>query len=71
LGPIKIAARSIKKNLWGIINAIVLNANNGMAESVNSRIKILKTKARGFRSKDRFKNAILFHYGGLELYPEK
>ena len=70
LKPMIMVAQMIKENLWGIINAIVLNADNGMAESVNSRIKILKIKARGFRNKLRFKTAILFHYGGLDLYPQ-
>lgn len=70
LKPMIVVAKMIKENLWGIINAIVLNADNSMAESVNSRIKILKIKARGFRNKARFKTAILFHYGGLDLYPQ-
>ncbi len=29
----------------------------------------LKVRARGFRSKRRFRNAIYFHLGGLELCP--
>lgn len=69
LAPLQMVAESIRKNLWGIINAIVLNANNGMAESVNSKIKILKTRARGFRNPERFKTAVMFYCGGLDLYP--
>jgi transposase len=69
LPPIKRVARMIHDNLWGILNAIVLRADNAMAESVNSKIKILKIRARGYRNRQRFKNAILFHYGGLNLYP--
>jgi len=70
LAPFKMVARTIKKNMWGILNAIVLNANNGPAESINSKIKMIKAKARGFRNKERFKTAILFHCGGLSLYPQ-
>ena len=70
LKPIKIQATSIKKNLWGIINAIVHNKNNAGAEGINSQIKVLKVKARGFRNKERFKSSVLFHFGGLDLYPE-
>ncbi|WP_045856040.1 ISL3 family transposase [Teredinibacter purpureus] len=70
LNPIKSVAKSIKKNLWGIINAIVNKKNNAGAESINSRIKMLKVKAKGFRHKARFKAAILFHLGGLDLMPE-
>jgi transposase len=69
LPALKNVARMIRDNLWGILNAIVLRADNAMAESVNSKIKVLKIKARGFRNRQRFKNAILFHYGGLNLLP--
>jgi transposase len=69
LAPMKIVARSIKHRLWGILNAIVLRADNSMAESVNSKIKLMKIKARGYRNKERYKTAILFHFGGLSLHP--
>jgi len=62
-------ARSIKKNLWGIVNAIVLNQTNANAESINSKIKILKVRAKGFRNPERFKRVIFFHLGGLDLKP--
>jgi len=71
LQPMKTAAKSIKKNLWGIINAIIYQKNNAQAESINSRIKILKVRAKGFRNYERFKTTILFHLGGLDLYPKK
>lgn len=67
--PMKKAAAMIREHLWGILNAIVLRAHNGGAESINSRIQLLKHRARGFRNKARFINAIYFHLGGLELYP--
>lgn len=70
LEPVKKVARMIKKHLWGILNAVVLDANNGHAESTNSKIKMLKVRSRGFRNKQRFKTAIYFHLGGLDLYPE-
>jgi transposase len=43
---------------------------NSGAESINSLIKRVKTNARGFRNRDRFRMAIMFHCGGLDLYPE-
>lgn len=70
LEPVRDVARIIKKHLWGIINAILLNVSNGGAESINSRIKMVKIRSRGFRNKTRYKNAIYFHLGGLDLYPE-
>ena len=70
LEPVKRVAKTIKNHLWGILNAIVLKANNGGAESLNSKIKTIKVRCRGFRNKKRFRNAIYFHLGGLDLYPE-
>jgi transposase len=67
--PMKKVVRMIREHLWGIVNAVVLRANNGGAESINSRIQLMKYKARGFRNKHRFINAIYFHLGGLDLYP--
>lgn len=69
LEPIKQVARTVKRHLWGIINAVVLGVTNGPAESINSRIKAIKVKSRGFRNKQRFADAIYFHLGGLDLYP--
>ncbi len=70
LAPMRAAAETLRRHLWGIINAIVLKASNGLAESINSRIKTLKTRACGFRNEERFRDAILFHLGGLDLYPD-
>lgn len=70
LGPIRKVARMIRRHLWGIINAIVLRADNALAESMNSRIKTVKVRSRGFRNKTRFRRAIYFHLGGLNLCPK-
>jgi transposase len=70
LEPVKKVAKTIKTHLWGILNAIVLNANNAGAESINGRIKLIKVRSRGFRNKTRFRNAIYFHLGDLDLYPD-
>ena len=69
LEPIKAVARTVKEHLWGIINAIVLEANNGRAEGINSKVQSLKNRACGFRNRERYKTAIYFHLGGLDLYP--
>lgn len=70
LKPMRDTAKTLKNHLWGILNAVILGVNNSHAESMNSRIKTIKTRARGFRNKQRFRNAIYFHLGGLKLYPE-
>lgn len=70
LEPVKKTARTIKTHLWGIVNAIVLDAHNGLAESINSKIKLVKVRSRGFRNKRQFAKAIHFHLGQLDLYPD-
>lgn len=69
LKPVRKAAKTIQRHLYGIINAIVLKANNGIAESINAKIQKVKAMACGFRNRDRFRRAIYFHLGGLDLYP--
>jgi transposase len=67
LDPIIKAGRTIKSYFWGIMNAIRLKANNAMVESMNSGIQRIKRMACGFRNRERFRMAILFHFGGLDL----
>lgn len=64
------AADQIEIKLFGILNAMRFKASNGLAEAINGQIRALKVRARGFRSKERFKRAILFHYGGLPMAPD-
>ncbi|HRK10085.1 MAG TPA: ISL3 family transposase [Thauera sp.] len=70
LPPMRKAALTIKAHLWGILNAIVLKQSNGHAEGMNSTIQRIKQRGCGFRNKERFRNAIYFHLGGLDLYPD-
>ena len=69
LEPVRKVALMIKEHLWGIINAIVLKADNGRAEGMNGKIQRLKSRAYGYRNRERFKTEIYFHCGGLDLYP--
>ena len=41
------------------------------AEGLNSRIQAIKRRACGYRNRERFRHAIYFHLGGLDLYPER
>lgn len=70
LKPVVAAAQMIRKHLRGILNAIVHGATNAASESVNAKIQRIKRQACGFRNRERFRNAIYFHCGGLDLYPE-
>ena len=69
LEPVKKAARTIRDHLWGILNAVLLRGTNATSESINSKIQRLKRRACGFRNRARFRRAIYFHLGGLDLYP--
>jgi transposase len=42
---------------------------NATGESINAKIQWVKYSARGFRNKNNFRVAILFHCGGLDLAP--
>jgi transposase len=70
LEPVKKAARQIRNQLYGIINAIVHRRTNARAENINGRIQKVKARANGFRTCESFTAAILFHLGGLSLYPD-
>ena len=70
LEPMKRVARMIKSHLEGIVNAIFHGMTNARAEGINSRIQWIKYTARGFRNRSRFRTAIYFHLGGLDMTPE-
>ncbi len=69
LEPIRRVARMIKQFWYGVINAATSDITNAMSESVNSHIQRIKKRACGFRSRPRFREAILFHLGRLDLHP--
>jgi len=63
------AGQTIRNYFYGIMNAIRLKVTNGIVEAKNNSIQRIKRMACGFRNKTRFRNAILFHFGNLDLYP--
>lgn len=60
-------ADQIENRLWGIVNAIRERVSNARAEGLNSQIRAMRVRARGYRNKERFKTAILFHYEELDV----
>jgi transposase len=70
LGPIERVARLIKYYWDGVINAATTNVTNARSEALNSKIQWIKRKACGYRNRKRFHNAIYFHLGRLDLYPD-
>jgi len=63
------AGQTIRNYFWGILNAIYFKSTNSMLEAKNNSIQRIKRMACGFRNRDRFRNAILFHLGNLNLFP--
>lgn len=64
-------ADMLKSHLEGLLAVIEHKATNAIAEAINSKIQALKTSARGYRTFNNYRNAILFFFGGLDLYPQK
>jgi transposase len=61
--------KTMRNYFWGILNAIRLRATNGALEATNGCIQRIKRMAYGFRNKARFRTAILFHLGNLNMDP--
>ena len=62
-------ARMIKRQLRHVMTYFWHPITSATCESINSKVQAIKRKARGFRNLDRFKTAIFFHCGKLDLYP--
>jgi transposase len=71
LEPIKRVARSFKAHLDNILTYFKHRITNAALEGLNNRIAGLVKKAFGYRNRERFKTDILFHLGGLDLYPSQ
>lgn len=69
LAPVKRVAKMFKAHLRNILTFFRLRISNGPAEALNNRISELIAKSCGYRNRERFKNDVMFHLGGLNLYP--
>jgi transposase len=69
LEPMKKAAQLLKRRLTNIMTYFKHRITNATAEGLNSKIRVVQNRARGFRNKQNFKTAVFFHCGGLDLYP--
>lgn len=70
LPPIDKVASMLDKHLPGLLNYITHRVTNAVTEGFNSKIQMIKSCARGFRSFANYRIAILFHCGKLQLYPQ-
>ena len=64
-------AKTIESHLDGICNYFHNRLTNSIAETKNSFIQELKTRARGFKNWQRYRINILFHFGKLNLDPQE
>jgi transposase len=69
LKPVKKVARMFKKHLANILTFFTHRLTKGPIEGLNNKIQGLIKKAFGHRNRERFKTDVLFHLGGLDLYP--
>ena len=69
LEPIKHVARMLRRHWHHVRNYFEHRITNAGSESMNARIQRVKARSCGFRNRKRFRDAIFFHCGGLDLYP--
>jgi len=62
-------ARMLKEHLEDILTYFNSFITNAISEGFNSKIQLIRAKARGFRSFENYRVAILFHCGKLDLFP--
>ena len=69
LAPVKKVAGMVKRHLHNVLTYFKHRITNAGSEAINSVVQMLKKRAFGYRSFVNFRIAILFHCGGLDLYP--
>lgn len=70
LKPVRKVATMLEKHQVGLLNYITHRITNAVTEGFNSKIQMIKSCARGFRSFGNYRIAILFHCGKLQLHPQ-
>lgn len=69
LSPLNKLASTLADHRASILTYIDHHVTSATCEGINSVIQELKHRSRGFRNRENFKTAILFHLGGLDLHP--
>jgi transposase len=69
LNPIIRVAKLMMKRLEGILNYLRSRLTNALTESMNDNIQEIKLRAKGYRNRENFRMAILFHCSGLDMDP--
>jgi len=71
LKPMIAAAKTLQSHVANILTYAKHKVTNAIGESINSKIEKMKRLACGYRNRDHYRTAILFHCGGLDLYPRR
>lgn len=69
LEPMRKVAALLKRHWANIRTYFRHRITNAATEAINAKIQAAKRRACGFRNRERFRTAIYFHCGGLDLYP--
>jgi transposase len=69
LAPMRYLAKTLRRHLENILTYLTHRITNAVTKGLNAKIQWIKYSSRGFRDRERFKLAIYFHCGGLDLEP--
>ena len=69
LEPMRRVAALIKRHWANIRTYFTHRITNAGTEAINAKIQAAKRRACGFRNRERFRTAIYFHCGDLDLRP--
>jgi transposase len=69
LRPVAKVAQMLKDHAPQVLNYFRFRVTNAAAESVNAILDRVQRRAAGFRSFASMRLAVLFHCGGLDVYP--
>ena len=69
LKPMVKVAKMFKRHLEGMLKWYDMFIDNAACEGFNAKIQAVKTGARGFRSFENYRIAILFNCGKLDMLP--
>jgi len=70
LAPVTRVAKTLERHFEGLYNYIFHRITNARAEGFNSAIQSVLGNARGFRSFETFRIAVLFRLGKLSMLPQ-
>lgn len=62
-------ARMFKRPLVRVLSAIAQRVTNARFNGLNTETQWLERSARDCRNRERYRNVIYVHLGGLRLYP--